>query len=136
MHSIKTILHNIYIYIDTHTIKSLLFSGFSNIRPQYIYISATPFILLLSFFVYYGTFAHMGVLPFLFHLSCSLRHIKFSFIFLFTVSCDRAAQSITLKLEIKAKNQKPQAKNIYTHKINIDTHTNKINKCTPQSKLQ
>ena len=45
------------------------------------------------------------------------------YIFLFTVSCDRAAQSITLKLEIKAKNQKPQAKNIYTHKINIDTHT-------------
>ena len=50
-------------------------------------------------------------------------HIKFSFILLFTVSCDRAAQSVTLKLEIKAKNQKPQAKNIYTHKINIDTHT-------------
>ena len=132
MHSIKTIIHNIYMYIyiyiyrhthtyidthavhknyifeyiyiyiyrDTHTQLEAFYSPNLAIFSHNIYISATPFILFLSFFVCYGTFAHMGVLPFLFHLSYSLRHIKFSFILLFKVSCGRATQSITHKLEI------------------------------------
>ena len=93
--SIKTIFLNIYIYIyiQTHTIRSLLFSRFSNIQPQYIYFSKT-FYSLAELFCLLWYFCSHGCFVFSICKCCSLRHIKFSFILLFTISCDRATQSI------------------------------------------
>ena len=84
---------NIYIYIHTHTIRSLLFSRFSNIQPQYIYFS-NIFYSLVELFCLLWYFCLHGCFVFSICKCCSLRHIKFSFILLFTISCDRATQSI------------------------------------------